>query len=67
MDEVPKAAYDASARLEYMDRVGIWAMALYPNVGGFVTSRFSARVAASLPRLLTLRKPSLPYYYWLRT
>ena len=25
MEEAPKAAYDASARLEYMDRVGIWA------------------------------------------
>jgi predicted TIM-barrel fold metal-dependent hydrolase len=28
-------AYDANARLEYMDEVGIWAMVLYPNVGGF--------------------------------
>jgi predicted TIM-barrel fold metal-dependent hydrolase len=40
MDEVPKAAWDASARLEYMDRVGIWAMALYPNVGGFGSQAF---------------------------
>ncbi len=40
MDEVPKASYDASARLEYMDRVGIWAMALYPNVGGFGSQAF---------------------------
>jgi predicted TIM-barrel fold metal-dependent hydrolase len=40
MDEVPKAAYDAKARLEYMDRVGIWAMALYPNVGGFGSQAF---------------------------
>jgi predicted TIM-barrel fold metal-dependent hydrolase len=40
LDEVPKAAYDASARLEYMDRVGIWAMALYPNVGGFGSQAF---------------------------
>jgi predicted TIM-barrel fold metal-dependent hydrolase len=37
---VPKAAYDASARLDYMDRVGIWAMALYPNVGGFGSQAF---------------------------
>ena len=42
MDEVPKAAFDASARLEYMDRVGIWAMALYPNVGGFGSQAFLA-------------------------
>jgi predicted TIM-barrel fold metal-dependent hydrolase len=40
MDEVQKAAYDATARLEYMDRVGIWAMALYPNVGGFGSQAF---------------------------
>jgi len=40
MDEVPKAAYDASARIEYMDRVGIWSMALYPNVGGFGSQAF---------------------------
>jgi predicted TIM-barrel fold metal-dependent hydrolase len=38
--EVPPAAYDARARLEYMDRVGIWAMALYPNVGGFGNEAF---------------------------
>ena len=40
MDEVAKATYDAGARLEYMDRVGIWAMALYPNVGGFGSQAF---------------------------
>jgi predicted TIM-barrel fold metal-dependent hydrolase len=40
LDEVPAAAYDASARLAYMDRVGIWAMALYPNVGGFGSQAF---------------------------
>jgi predicted TIM-barrel fold metal-dependent hydrolase len=40
MDEVAKATYDASARLEYMDQVGIWAMALYPNVGGFGSQAF---------------------------
>jgi predicted TIM-barrel fold metal-dependent hydrolase len=40
MEEVPRAAWDASARLEYMDGVGIWAMALYPNVGGFGNQAF---------------------------
>ncbi len=40
MDQVPKAAYDAVARLEYMDEVGIWAMALYPNIGGFGNESF---------------------------
>ncbi len=40
MDEVPKASYDAKARLDYMDEIGIWAMALYPNVGGFGNQGF---------------------------
>ena len=38
--EVPRAAHDAKARLEYMDSIGIWAMALYPNVGGFGNEAF---------------------------
>ena len=33
-------AYDARARLEYMDATGIWAMVLYPNVGGFGAQEF---------------------------
>ena len=33
-------AYDATARLAYMDSVGIWAMVLYPNVGGFGAQEF---------------------------
>jgi predicted TIM-barrel fold metal-dependent hydrolase len=40
LDEVPPAAYDANARLDYMDEVGIWAMALYPNIGGFGNESF---------------------------
>lgn len=28
-------AYDAEARLAYMDEAGIWAQVLYPNVAGF--------------------------------
>lgn len=39
-DEVPKAAHDPGARLEYMDSLAIWAMALYPNVGGFGSQEF---------------------------
>ena len=41
-DAVPPAASDAKARLEYMDEVGIWAMALYPNIGGFGNQAFLA-------------------------
>jgi predicted TIM-barrel fold metal-dependent hydrolase len=40
LDEVPAAAYDATARIQYMDEVGIWAMALYPNIGGFGNESF---------------------------
>ncbi len=40
-DAIP-AAYDAKARLRYMDREGIYAQVLYPNVGGFGSGRFLA-------------------------
>ncbi len=33
-------AYDANARLKYMDDMGIWAMVMYPNVGGFGAQQF---------------------------
>ncbi len=33
-------AYQADARLRYMDEAGIWAQVLYPNVGGFGSERF---------------------------
>jgi uncharacterized protein len=33
-------AYDANARLKYMDQIGIWAMVMYPNVGGFGAQQF---------------------------
>ena len=29
------ASYDASARLDYMDEIGVYAQVLYPNLGGF--------------------------------
>jgi predicted TIM-barrel fold metal-dependent hydrolase len=40
MDEVPPAAYDAGARLDYLDSIGAWAQVLYPNVGGFGNQTF---------------------------
>jgi predicted TIM-barrel fold metal-dependent hydrolase len=42
MDEVPPAAWDAGARLEYLDSIGVWAQALYPNVAGFGNQQFLA-------------------------
>jgi predicted TIM-barrel fold metal-dependent hydrolase len=34
-DDIPPAAYDADARLAFLDQEGIYAQVLYPNVGGF--------------------------------
>jgi predicted TIM-barrel fold metal-dependent hydrolase len=39
-DEMHPGAYDAKARLKYMDDMGIWAMVMYPNVGGFGAQQF---------------------------
>ena len=39
-EEMHPGAYDANARLKYMDQVGIWAMVMYPNVGGFGAQQF---------------------------
>jgi predicted TIM-barrel fold metal-dependent hydrolase len=38
--DIPKASFDAKARLEYMDEEGIWGAVLYPNVGGFGSGGF---------------------------
>src|SRR5262245_26962665 len=40
--EVPRAAHDPQARLEYMDSIGVWAQVMYPNVGGFGKQAFLA-------------------------
>lgn len=39
-DDINPAAYDARARLAHMDREGIHAQVLYPNVGGFGSQNF---------------------------
>jgi predicted TIM-barrel fold metal-dependent hydrolase len=39
-EEMHPGAYDAKERLKYMDRMGIWAMVMYPNVGGFGAQQF---------------------------
>ena len=39
-DDIPASAHDAHARLEHMDREGIYAQVLYPNVGGFGSGGF---------------------------
>jgi predicted TIM-barrel fold metal-dependent hydrolase len=42
MDEVPRAAWEATARLDYLDSIGVWAQAMYPNVAGFGNQQFLA-------------------------
>jgi predicted TIM-barrel fold metal-dependent hydrolase len=39
-EDMHPAAYDATARLEYMDQMGIWSMVMYPNVAGFGSQAF---------------------------
>jgi predicted TIM-barrel fold metal-dependent hydrolase len=39
-DDIPRAAWDATARLAHMDGEGIQAQVVYPNVGGFGSGRF---------------------------
>jgi len=39
-EQMHPGAYDAKARLKYMDEMGIWAMVMYPNVGGFGAQQF---------------------------
>ncbi|HXN60217.1 MAG TPA: amidohydrolase family protein [Acidimicrobiales bacterium] len=40
IDECPLASWNAKARLEFLDSVGIWAQVIYPNVGGFGNQAF---------------------------
>jgi uncharacterized protein len=39
-DDAHPGGHDATARLKYMDGLGIWAQVLYPNVGGFGNQAF---------------------------
>ncbi|MCE2390251.1 MAG: amidohydrolase [Proteobacteria bacterium] len=39
-DDIPASSYDAKQRIEHMDREGIWAQVLYPNLGGFGAQGF---------------------------
>ena len=39
-DDIPAACFEANARLQHMDDLGIYAQVLYPNVGGFGSQTF---------------------------
>ena len=39
-EEMHPGAHNAQERLKYMDEMGIWAMVMYPNVGGFGAQEF---------------------------
>lgn len=51
-DQVHRASYDWRARLELLDRLGIWAQVLYPNLAGFGSQKFLS-VKDPLVRLLS--------------
>jgi predicted TIM-barrel fold metal-dependent hydrolase len=55
-DDIHRAAYDVSARLEIMDHLGIWAHIIYPNanIAGFGGQGFS-NVADPELRLMAAR------------
>jgi predicted TIM-barrel fold metal-dependent hydrolase len=40
-EDIPASAYDAKARLAFMDQEGIDAQVLYPNVGGFGSATYT--------------------------
>ena len=40
-DEIHPASSDMRARVELLDRQGIWAQVLYPNVAGFGAQKFA--------------------------
>ena len=39
-EDLPASAYDPGARIAHLNREGIFAQVLYPNVGGFGSGRF---------------------------
>ena len=39
-DDIHRASFDSTARLELMDKRGVWAEVLYPNVAGFGGQKF---------------------------
>lgn len=39
-DDIPESSFDARERIKFMDREGIHAQVLYPNVGGFGSGGF---------------------------
>ena len=61
MDEVPPAAWDAHARLDYLDSIGVWAQVMYPNVAGFGNQQFLALEDPELDAGLCPRVQRLPH------
>ena len=53
-DDCHPAAFDADARLRYLDDEGIWAQVLYPNIAGFGGQKFLTMKDAEL-RLACVR------------
>src|SRR5438105_1331736 len=50
-EDLDEAAYDPGARLKLLDRLGIAAQIVYPNVAGFGSNRFMALKDKELRRI----------------
>ena len=51
-DEIHEASYDVHARLEMMDKLGIWANIMYPNTIGFGAGRLVQLLDQDLGRMI---------------
>ncbi|MCY4037728.1 MAG: amidohydrolase family protein, partial [bacterium] len=51
IDDVHPGAYDMDARVEVMDRIGVHAQIIYPNLAGFGSQKFGQVKDAELKRL----------------
>jgi predicted TIM-barrel fold metal-dependent hydrolase len=52
LDEVATASWDVMARLEVMDKMGIYAAITYPNLAGFGANRFAKIADKELANLI---------------
>src|SRR5712692_5870796 len=54
-EQVNRAAWDAKARLQMMDQLGIWAHIAYPNAAGFSSTKFMHTVEDPALRLACIQ------------
>ena len=64
LEDVHRASWDMQARLEVLDRFGIHAQVLYPNVAGFGSERFLVLQSRGAVAVLTDAGPGLAPIDW---